>query len=54
MYGKSPPEEVHRILRKYNATYIILEDSICMATAKDNCGLPDIVDLDNGIVSMTS
>ena len=49
MYAKVSPKEVHSILRKYNANYIILEDSICLAH-RERCSLPDIMDLTNGHV----
>ena len=49
MYAKISPAEVHSILRKYQATYIILEDSICLAH-RERCSLPDIMDLTNGHV----
>lgn len=47
MYAKTNPEEVFNILQKYNASYIILEDSICLAH-RERCSLPDIMDLSNG------
>merc|ERR1711874_336530 len=47
MYAKTSPEEVFSILQKYNASYIILEDSICLAH-RERCSLPDIMDLSNG------
>jgi len=47
MYAKSSPSEVHDILVKYKANFIILEDSICLAH-RERCGLPDIMDLTNG------
>lgn len=51
MYGHRLPEDVHFILNKYEANYMILEDSICLSP-RIGCRLPDIIDLDNGIVSM--
>lgn len=51
IYGRRTPEDVHSILKSFNSSYIILEDSICLARPKDNCRTTDIVDLDNGIVS---
>ena len=51
MYAKISPAEVHSILTKYKATYIILEDSICLAH-RDRCSLPDIMDLSNGHVGL--
>ena len=50
MYAKTGPEEVFSILQKYNASYIVLEDSICLAH-RERCTLPDIMDLSNGHVS---
>ena len=50
MYAKSGPEDVSSILKKYNASYIILEDSICLAH-RERCSLPDIMDLTNGHVA---
>ena len=49
MYAKVGPKEVHSILRKYKASFIILEDSICLAH-RERCSLPDIMDLTNGHV----
>ena len=49
MYAKTGPEEMFSILQKYNASYIILEDSICLAYS-ERCALPDIMDLSNGHV----
>jgi len=50
MYGRRTAEDVHAILRRYQSSYIILEDSICLSRSKDGCGLPDIIDVDNGVV----
>jgi len=47
MYAKVSPLEVHTNLRKYNASYVILEDSICLAH-RERCSTPDIMDLTNG------
>ena len=52
MYGHRTPEDVHSIMKKYKADYMILEDSICLSP-RAGCRLPDIIDLDNGIVSKT-
>ena len=41
--------DVHTNLRKYNASYVILEDSICLAH-RERCSTPDIMDLTNGHV----
>ncbi|XP_023930612.1 probable C-mannosyltransferase DPY19L3 [Lingula anatina] len=49
MYGRRTPEDVWTIMKKYNASYIILEDSICMAPS-DDCRTPDIIDMDNGVI----
>ena len=51
MYAKTAPGEVHAILTKYKANYVVLEDSICLAH-RERCGLPDIMDLANGHVSI--
>ena len=53
MYAKTSPREVHAILRKYKADYIILEDSICLAH-RERCSLPDIMDLTNGHVTFST
>ncbi|KAH9490912.1 hypothetical protein Btru_039781, partial [Bulinus truncatus] len=50
IYGKQQPEHVHKILTKYKSNYIILEDSICRAPSKDGCRLPDLIDIDNGVM----
>jgi len=47
MYGKVSPLEVHKNLRKYNTSFVILEDSICLAH-RERCSTPDIIDLTNG------
>ena len=44
------PLVVHTNLRKYNASYVILEDSICLAH-RERCSTPDIMDLTNGHVT---
>ena len=51
VYAKTAPGEVHAILTKYKANYVVLEDSICLAH-RERCGLPDIMDLANGHVSV--
>lgn len=51
IYGRRTPKDIHDILTKYKSSYIILEDSICLAPSK-GCRTPDIVDIDNGVVSM--
>ena len=51
MYGKHTPEEVYDVMKSYDVTYMILEDSICLTFRKtDGCGLPVIMDLDSGVV----
>ena len=45
------PLEVHKNLRKYNTSYVILEDSICLAH-RERCSTPDIIDLTNGHVRL--
>ena len=52
MYAKTNPEDVFSILKKYNASYIILEDSICLAH-RERCSLPDILDLANEHVRLS-
>lgn len=42
-------QNVYDILTKYKSSFIILEDSICLAPS-NGCRTPDIVDIDNGIV----
>ncbi|KAL4232819.1 hypothetical protein ACF0H5_007505 [Mactra antiquata] len=49
-YGKREPEDVHNLLMKYKTDYIILEDSICLAPSRGGCRLPDLIDVDNGVV----
>ena len=51
-YAKREPEDVHVLLRKYDTDYIILEDSICLAPSRGGCRLPDLLDVDNGVVRM--
>ena len=50
MYGRTDPSSMSAILHTYNSSYIILEDSICLAPTNNNCRLPDIVDGENGEV----
>lgn len=50
-YAKREPVDVHQILKKYKTDYIILEDSICLAPSRGGCRLPDLLDVDNGMVS---
>ena len=54
MYGRRTPEEVHSILVKFNASYIILEDSICLAASRGGCRLPDLIDVSNGVVGISN
>ena len=42
---------MHAILKKHKSNYIILEDSICRAPPSGGCRLPDLIDVDNGVVS---
>ena len=51
IYGRKPVDEVHVILRRYNSSYIILEDSICMQPTTNQCGTPTLIDMYNGVVS---
>lgn len=50
MYGRRRPEDVFDIMTKYSVSYIILEDSHCLAPSRKGCRLPDLVDVDNGVV----
>ena len=45
MYARKEASDVHAILRKYDASYIILEDSICISGRKDRCHTPDIMEI---------
>lgn len=47
IYAKKPASEVHEILVRYNTSYIILEDSICLAPT-NRCNLGSTMDLANG------
>ncbi len=52
VYSKLPPAEVHETLLRYDASYVILEDSICLASLSNGrCNLPTTMDLANGHVS---
>ncbi|XP_064628354.1 protein C-mannosyl-transferase DPY19L3-like isoform X2 [Lineus longissimus] len=46
-YGRTPPDKVHEIMLKYDVSYIILEDSICLAQST-GCRVPDLIDVLNG------
>lgn len=52
MYGHTDPELMWQILHDTGATYIVIEDSICLESpqvdAPELCRLIDIVDLHNG------
>jgi len=54
IYGQFSPKEVHTTLNKYNSSYIILEDSICLAPTSmrktARCTLNEIVDLTYGFI----
>ncbi len=51
VYAKLAPSEVHEILVRYNSSYIILEDSICLSSlANGRCNLPTTMDIANGHV----
>ncbi|XP_074656424.1 protein C-mannosyl-transferase DPY19L3-like [Tubulanus polymorphus] len=50
MYAKTEPEVMYDIFRKYDVSYFILEDSICLVNKADGCGLPSLLDLDNGLI----
>lgn len=49
-YGRRSPEDVFKIMKKYDVSYIILEDSICLAPSRDYCRTPDLIDLDSGVL----
>ncbi|XP_076372362.1 protein C-mannosyl-transferase DPY19L3-like [Tachypleus tridentatus] len=49
IYSRRDPEYVHRLLEDIGASYIILEDSICLAPPRDGCTLPEIMDIHNKI-----
>ncbi|XP_060558912.1 probable C-mannosyltransferase DPY19L3 isoform X2 [Ruditapes philippinarum] len=49
-YAKREPEDVHSLMVKYKTDYIILEDSICLAPSRGGCRLPDLLDVDNGVI----
>lgn len=45
MYARQSAQQVHAILKKHQASYIILEDSICLQPpSPDGCGLTNILD----------
>jgi len=50
MYGRRTPEDVFVVMSKYSVSYIILEDSHCLAPSRNGCRLPDLIDIDNKIV----
>lgn len=48
MYARQSPEHVYQVLSSFGTNYIILEDSICLASPKannPNCRLTDIMDI---------
>ncbi|XP_067126901.1 protein C-mannosyl-transferase DPY19L3-like [Centruroides vittatus] len=47
MYAHRPAEDVYKILHDIGASYIILEDSICLSPRRKGCSLPEIMDLHN-------
>lgn len=48
IYAQQPADYVYKILKKYKADYIILEDSICLSQPKPNfCSLKELLDIDN-------
>lgn len=49
-YGKRTAEDVHKILSHYKTSYIIMEDSICLAPSNNGCRVPDLIDVDNGVI----
>ena len=52
IYAKRTPEDVYEIMKKYDVSYMILEDSICLSPQK-GCRMSDILDMDSGIVSVS-
>ena len=54
MYGRRTPEDVFDIMSKYSVSYVILEDSHCLAPSRNGCRLPDLIDIDNKIVCFIS
>ncbi|OWF40174.1 C-mannosyltransferase DPY19L3 [Mizuhopecten yessoensis] len=48
IYARKTPEDVHKLLKKHKANYIILEDSICLAPSRNGCRTPDLMDFHNG------
>ena len=52
MYAKRTPAHVYSYLKYHGTSYIILEDSICLAASRDGCRLPDILDFANQHVSL--
>lgn len=54
IYGQFSPQQVHETLLKYNASFIILEDSQCLSAGRnpERCALTDTVDLSYGHVSI--
>lgn len=50
VYSQQPPEYVYDIMHEVNASYIILENSICFSPDQNHCHLIDILDLHNGHV----
>uniref|UniRef100_A0A1I8AP06 Peptidylglycine monooxygenase n=1 Tax=Steinernema glaseri TaxID=37863 RepID=A0A1I8AP06_9BILA len=47
IYGRTPVADVHRMLKKEVSNYIILEDSICLASST-GCSTNDLIDMANG------
>lgn len=47
IYAHRPVEDVYKILHDIGASYIILEDSICLSPRRKGCSLPEIMDLHN-------
>ena len=44
------PEDVFDIMTKYSVSYIILEDSHCLAPSRKGCRLPDLIDVDLSLI----
>jgi hypothetical protein len=53
IYGQISPEDVYDAMIKFNASFVILEDSQCLGGGRtpDRCSLPDTIDLTYGHVS---
>ena len=52
LYAHQSPQHVHALLQEMNASYVIIENGICLSSDESHCQLIDIIDLHNGHVSM--